>query len=120
MPTPDPSRPPSPRSRPATMGARSSRWTGPSSTPAAAATIDWERRHLLMRTHTALHTLCGVVWRDYRALVTGGNMEPGAGRMDFEFETMSGELVGEIEARGNAELAAEREVRVKIQIGRAS
>ena len=45
------------------------------------AQIDWERRHLLMRTHTALHTLCGVVWRDHAALVTGGNMEPGRGRL---------------------------------------
>ncbi len=76
--------------------------------------IDWPRRHLLMRTHTALHVLCGVVWREYGAQVTGGNMEPGAGRMDFEFERMSGELVGEIEARVNAELAAEREVRVAL------
>jgi misacylated tRNA(Ala) deacylase len=76
--------------------------------------IDWPRRHLLMRTHTALHVLCGVVWRDYGAQVTGGNMEPGAGRMDFEFERMSGELVADIEARVNAELAAEREVRVAL------
>jgi misacylated tRNA(Ala) deacylase len=76
--------------------------------------IDWERRYLLMRTHTALHTLCGVVWRDYGAQVTGGNMEPGAGRMDFEFERMSGELVGEIEAKVNAELLAGREVRVRV------
>lgn len=76
------------------------------------AAIDWPRRHLLMRTHTALHTLCGVVWRDYGAQVTGGNMEPGGGRMDFEFESMSGDLVGEIEAKVNAELAAERDVRV--------
>jgi len=76
--------------------------------------IDWERRHLLMRTHTALHTLCGVVWRDYGALVTGGNMEPGAGRMDFEFEHMSAELVGEIEGKVNAELAAARDVRVRV------
>ncbi|HUG31184.1 MAG TPA: alanyl-tRNA editing protein [Candidatus Limnocylindria bacterium] len=76
--------------------------------------IDWERRHLLMRTHTALHVLCGVVWRDYGAQVTGGNMEPGNGRMDFEFERISGELVGEIEARVNAELAAARDVRVAI------
>ena len=78
------------------------------------AEIDWERRYALMRTHTALHTLCGVVWRDYRAQVTGGNMEPGSGRMDFEFETMSGDLVGTIEERVNAELAAGRDVRVKI------
>ena len=76
--------------------------------------IDWPRRHLLMRTHTALHVLCGVVWRDYGAQVTGGNMEPGSGRMDFEFERMSAELVGEIEARVNAELAAAREIRVAI------
>jgi len=78
------------------------------------AELDWERRYALMRTHTALHTLCGVVWRDYRAQVTGGNMEPGSGRMDFEFETISGELVGTIEERVNAELAAARDVRVKI------
>ena len=67
-----------------------------------------------MRTHTALHALCGVVWRDYGALVTGGNMEPGAGRMDFEFERMGAELVGEIEAKVNAELAAARDVRVDV------
>jgi misacylated tRNA(Ala) deacylase len=78
------------------------------------AEVDWERRHALMRTHTALHALCGVVWRDYGALVTGGNMEPGAGRMDFEFERMSGELVGEIEAKVNAELALGRDVRVAV------
>jgi len=76
--------------------------------------VDWTRRHTLMRTHTALHVLCGVVWRDYGAQVTGGNMEPGSGRMDFEFERMSGELVGDIEARVNGELALGREVRVKV------
>ena len=78
------------------------------------AEIDWERRHALMRTHSALHVLCGVVWRDHGAQVTGGNMEPLAGRMDFEFETMSGELVGEIERRVNEEVAADREIRVKV------
>jgi misacylated tRNA(Ala) deacylase len=76
--------------------------------------LDWARRFALMRTHTALHTLCGVVWRDYGALVTGGNMEPGAGRMDFEFERMSGDLVDAIEAAVNTELAAERDVRVNV------
>jgi misacylated tRNA(Ala) deacylase len=76
------------------------------------AEVDWERRHLLMRTHTALHVLCGVVWRDHGALVTGGNMEPGQGRLDFEFETMSGELVASIEAAVNAEIAAARPIRV--------
>ena len=76
--------------------------------------LDWARRHALMRTHTALHALCGVVWRDYGALVTGGNMEPGAGRMDFEFERMSGDLVDEIEARVNTELDAARDIRVAV------
>ena len=78
------------------------------------AELDWERRHALMRTHSALHVLCGVVWRDWGASVTGGNMEPLAGRMDFEFETMAGELVAEIERRVNVEIAADREIRVKI------
>ena len=76
--------------------------------------LDWARRYALMRTHTALHALCGVVWRDYGAQVTGGNMGPGGGRMDFEFERMSGELVDEIEARVNDELAAKRDVRVNV------
>ena len=78
------------------------------------AQLDWERRHRLMRTHSALHVLCGVVWRDHRASVTGGNMEPLSGRMDFEFETMSGELVGEIERRVNDEIAADREILVSV------
>lgn len=78
------------------------------------ADLDWARRYLLMRTHTALHALCGVVWRDYGALVTGGNMEPGAGRMDFEFERLTGDLVGEIEAKVNEELTRGREVRVNV------
>ncbi len=76
--------------------------------------VEWARRYALMRTHTALHALCGVVWRDHGALVTGGNMEPGSGRMDFEFETMSGDLVGEIEAKVNAELRLARDVRVNV------
>ena len=76
--------------------------------------MDWERRYALMRTHTALHILCGVVWRDYGAQVTGGNMEPLSGRMDFEFETLRAELVDEIEARCNVEVAAARDVRVNI------
>jgi misacylated tRNA(Ala) deacylase len=74
--------------------------------------IDWERRYALMRTHTAFHILCGVVWRDWSAQVTGGNMEPLRGRMDFEFETLRQELVHEIEERINAEVAAARDVRV--------
>jgi misacylated tRNA(Ala) deacylase len=76
--------------------------------------IDWERRYKLMRTHTALHILCGTVFRDYGALVTGGDMEPLAGRMDFEFERMQAELVHDIEAAVNKEIANARDLRVKI------
>ena len=84
--------------------------------PAVGATvnglIDWDRRYLLMRTHTALHILCGVVWRDYGALVTGGDMKPGEGRMDFEFENFSAEFVDELEIKVNAEVAADRDIHV--------
>ena len=76
--------------------------------------IDWDYRYKLMRTHTALHILCGVVWRDYKASVTGGNIEPLKGRMDFEFETMNQELVREIEAKVNLEIENARDVKVKI------
>jgi misacylated tRNA(Ala) deacylase len=76
--------------------------------------IDWDRRYQLMRTHSAMHVLCGTVFRDYGALVTGGNMEPGKGRMDFEFERLQGELVGEIEVAVNKEVEAGHDIRVKI------
>jgi misacylated tRNA(Ala) deacylase len=76
--------------------------------------IDWDRRYKLMRTHTAMHILCGVVWRDYSASVTGGNMDPLQGRMDFEFETMQQELVAEIEAAINKEVEAARPVMVNV------
>jgi misacylated tRNA(Ala) deacylase len=76
--------------------------------------LDWERRYQLMRTHTALHVLCGVVWRDYGALVTGGNMEPLQGRMDFEFEALRREFVDEIEAKVNSEVHQGRDVRVRL------
>jgi misacylated tRNA(Ala) deacylase len=76
--------------------------------------IDWPRRYQLMRTHTALHILCGVVFRDYGASVTGGDMDPLQGRMDFEFETMHKDLVQAIEDAVGREIAARREVRVAI------
>jgi misacylated tRNA(Ala) deacylase len=76
--------------------------------------LDWDRRHALMRTHSALHVLCGVIWRDWSASVTGGNMEPLAGRMDFEFETMHADLVAEIERRVNVEIVADHEIRVAV------
>ena len=86
----------------------------PAENSAVHGTLDWARRYELMRTHTALHVLCGTVFRDYGALVTGGDMEPLKGRMDFEFETMRGDLVREIEAAVNTEVAKAREIRVQI------
>src|SRR5689334_21427789 len=76
--------------------------------------LDWEHRYALMRAHTALHILCGVIWRDYGAPVTGGAMEPGSARMDFELERMSADFAAEIEARANAEVAADRPIRVRV------
>jgi misacylated tRNA(Ala) deacylase len=85
----------------------------PSPGSVVEATIDWERRHLLMRTHTALHVLSAVVWHDFGAKVTGGNMEPGEARMDFELEGISVEFGREVEARLEAALAAGHEVAVR-------
>ena len=76
--------------------------------------IDWPRRYALMRTHTAMHILCGVVFRDFGALVTGGDMEPLHGRMDFEFESLTKDLVSVIEEAVNREVAAARPVKVAI------
>jgi len=81
---------------------------------AVSGLLDWERRYQLMRTHSALHILCGTVFRDYGAKVTGGDMDPLKGRMDFEFENMHGELVKAIEAATNIEVQQGREIRVKI------
>jgi len=76
--------------------------------------VDWGRRYQLMRTHTALHILCGVVWRDYGAQVTGGNMEPLRARMDFELESMSSDFAEHVEELINGEVAAERDVHVSV------
>ena len=76
--------------------------------------LNWDRRSRLMRTHTALHVLCGVIWRDYGAQVTGGNMEPLRARMDFELEHMSATFATEVEKKINDEVAAARDVKVQI------
>ena len=80
---------------------------------AVVAEIDWERRHRLMRTHTALHALSGIVFTDYGARVTGGNMEPGVARMDFELDAISQEFGREVEEKLNAALALDRPVHVR-------
>ena len=74
--------------------------------------IDWNKRYKLMRTHTALHILCGVIWRDYSASVTGGDMKPLSGRMDFELEEMSVDFSKEVEEKINAEVSKKRDIKV--------
>lgn len=74
--------------------------------------LDWERRHRLMRTHTALHVLCGVIWNEWRVPVTGGNMEPLSARMDFEFDPLPEGFGPRVEELVNAELAADRPITV--------
>ncbi len=76
--------------------------------------LDWDRRYQLMRTHTALHILCGVIWRDFGAQVTGGNMEPCRGRLDFELDSMSADFAERVEDLINREVAAERAIRVQV------
>src|SRR5688572_14860208 len=72
--------------------------------------VDWERRHALMRTHTALHVLCGVIWNEWKVPVTGGNMEPLSARMDFEFDPLPEGFGPRIEDLVNAELLADRPI----------
>ena len=79
--------------------------------------LDWLRRHLTMRTHTALHILCGVIWADHQVAVTGGNMDPGKGRLDFPLPSMSAEFGRQVERRINDEIAAAREILVEF-VGR--
>lgn len=80
---------------------------------AVTGELDWNRRHALMRTHTALHVLCGVIWNEWGVPVTGGNMEPLSARMDFEFDPLPPGFGPRIEARVNAELVADRPVEVR-------
>jgi misacylated tRNA(Ala) deacylase len=75
-------------------------------------TLDWERRHALMRTHTALHVLVGVIWNEWGKAVTGGNMEPLSARMDFEFNPLPEGFGARVEELVNSELAADRPIEV--------
>ncbi len=84
----------------------------PSAGDSVHGEIDWGRRHALMRTHTALHVLCGVIWNEWGKAVTGGNMEPLSARMDFEFDPLPEGFGPTVEERVNAELAAARTVEV--------
>lgn len=77
-----------------------------------AGELDWQRRYLLMRTHTALHVLSAVAYRDYQASVTGGNMDPGEGRLDFEIQNFTPELANEMIHKVNHEIGQGRAVTV--------
>ena len=79
---------------------------------AVTAEIDWERRHQLMRTHSVLHILCGVIWNEWATPVTGGNMEPLSARMDFEFDPLPEGFAERVTQLVNAEIAADRPIEV--------
>jgi misacylated tRNA(Ala) deacylase len=74
--------------------------------------LDWDRRHRLMRTHTALHVLCGVIWNEWHVPVTGGNMEPLSARMDFEFDPLPDGFGPRVEQLVNDALAADHPIAV--------
>ncbi|HEY3833074.1 MAG TPA: alanyl-tRNA editing protein [Acidimicrobiia bacterium] len=84
--------------------------------PSVGATVhgevEWSRRHQLMRTHSALHVLCGVIWNAWGKPVTGGNMEPLEARMDFEFDPLPEGFAAHVEELVNAEIAADRPIEV--------
>ena len=81
---------------------------------AVTGAVEDDRRTLLMRTHSGLHVLGGVVFRDFGALVTGGNMEPGEARMDFNLPELPEGFKATIEERVNAEVVADRAVEVRV------
>lgn len=84
----------------------------PSIGAAAHGVLDWERRHQLMRTHTALHILCGVIWNEWGVPVTGGNMEPLTARMDFEFDPLPDGFADRVTELVNGEVTADRPIEV--------
>lgn len=84
----------------------------PGSGTELVGTVDWDRRYLLMRTHTAMHALCGVIWERFQSPVTGGNMNPGEGRLDFELPQWDPEDKDPVEAELNRQLAMNRDVEV--------
>ena len=96
-----------------TCGTRSTARCRPSGDEVTGA-VDWERRHQLMRTHTAMHVLCGVIWNEWGKAVTGGNMEPLEARMDFEFDPLPEGFAARVEELVNAEIAADRPIEIDV------
>lgn len=77
---------------------------------AVRGAIEDERRTALMRTHSGLHLLSGVVFRDFGALVTGSNMDPLSGRLDFNLETVPEGFKESVEAACNVEVVTDRAI----------
>jgi misacylated tRNA(Ala) deacylase len=84
----------------------------PSLGAAVHGVVDWERRHQLMRTHSVMHVLCGVIWNEWGKAVTGGNMEPLEARMDFEFDPLPEGFATRVQELVNAEIAADRPIEI--------
>jgi misacylated tRNA(Ala) deacylase len=78
-----------------------------------SGSVDWDRRHHLMRTHSAMHVLCGVIWNEWGKVVTGGNMEPLEARMDFEFDPLPEGFAAQVEELVNREIAADRPIELE-------
>jgi misacylated tRNA(Ala) deacylase len=86
----------------------------PPPSTAVRGAVEDQRRTALMRTHSGLHVLCGVVFRDFGALVTGGNMEPLTARMDFNLPQVPDGFRDAVESACNAELTANRRIDVRV------
>ncbi|HET8873497.1 MAG TPA: alanyl-tRNA editing protein [Gaiellaceae bacterium] len=74
--------------------------------------VDWDRRYLTMRVHTAQHIMNGIIWRDHGAHVTGAQITPPEGRLDFELAAMSQEFARSLEAAINEVVDQDLPVRV--------
>ena len=85
----------------------------PASGDEVTGTVDWDRRHQLMRTHTAMHVLCGVIWNEWGKAVTGGNMEPLEARMDFEFDPLPEAFAPRVEELVNDAIAADHPIEIE-------
>jgi len=79
---------------------------------AVRGALDDERRTQLMRTHSGLHVLTGVVFRDFGALVTGGNMEPLTARMDFDLAEVPPDFKERVAQACNVEITRDRRIEV--------
>ena len=87
--------------------------SGPEAGASVCGVVEWGRRYELMRTHSAMHVLGGVIWNEYRSLATGNNMEPLKARIDYEFDPLPEGFAERVEELVNAEIAADRPINVE-------